>query len=87
MPDDVNRSSPAELDFDVLAFDQEQVVGAGLLRAATQGIGLSLGDQAAAASCNAVEVTTDRAWGEVEVGIALEVLDEPRYRMSRFALR
>lgn len=77
VPDEVITSSLAELDFDVLAFDQEQAVRAGLLRAATRGVGLSLGDRAclsAAASCNAVAVTADRAWGKFEVGIAIEVL-------------
>jgi ribonuclease VapC len=77
VPDEVITSSLAELDFDVLAFDQEQAVRAGLLRASTRGAGLSLGDRAclsAAASSNAVAVTTDRAWGKVDIGIAIEVL-------------
>lgn len=77
VPDDVITSSLAELDFDVLAFDQEQASRAGLLRGATRGAGLSLGDRAclsAAATRDAVAVTTDRAWSKVEVGIAIEVL-------------
>lgn len=77
VPDEVITSSLAELDFDVLTFDQEQAVRAGLLRASTRGAGLSLGDRAclsAAASSNAVAVTTDRAWGKVDIGIAIEVL-------------
>jgi ribonuclease VapC len=77
VPDEVITSSLAELDFDVLAFDQNQAVRAGLLRAATRGAGLSLGDRAclsAATASNAVAVTTDRAWGKVDVEIAIEVL-------------
>ena len=77
VPDDVITSSLAELDFDVLAFDQEQASRAGLLRDATQGTGLSLGDRAylgTAATRDAVAVTTDLAWSKVEVGIAIEVL-------------
>lgn len=77
VPDEVITSSLAELNFDVLAFDQSQAVRAGLLRAATRSIGLSLGDRAclgAAASCNAVAVTADRAWGKLELNIAVEVL-------------
>lgn len=77
VPDDVITSSLAELSFDVVAFDQSQAVRAGLLRAVTRVIGLSLGDRAclsAAESCNAVAVTTDRAWGKLELDIAVEVL-------------
>lgn len=77
VPDEIIASSLAELNFDVLAFDQSQAVRAGLLRASTQSIGLSLGDRAclsAAGSCNAVAVTTDRAWGKLELDIAVEVL-------------
>jgi ribonuclease VapC len=77
VPDEVITSSLAELDFDVLDFDQSQAAHAGLLRTATRSIGLSLGDRAclgAAASCNAVAVTTDRAWGKLDVDIVIEVL-------------
>lgn len=77
VPDDVIIASLAELDFDVLVFDQEQALRAGLLRAVTRGAGLSLGDRAclsAAASTHAVAVTTDRAWNKVEIGTAIEVL-------------
>lgn len=77
VPDEVITSSLAELNFDVLAFDQSQAVHAGLLRAATRSVGLSLGDRAclsAAESCNAVAVTTDRAWGKLDVDIVVEVL-------------
>jgi ribonuclease VapC len=77
VPDEVITSSLAELNFDVLAFDQSQAVRAGVLRASTRSNGLSLGDRAclsAAESCNAVAVTTDRAWGKLELDIAVEVL-------------
>ena len=77
VPDEVIMSSLTELNFDVLAFDQSQAVRAGLLRTSTQSNGLSLGDRAclsAAESCNAVAVTTDRAWGKLQLDIAVEVL-------------
>ena len=77
VPDEVITSSLAELNFDVLAFDQSQAVRAGLLRASTRSNGLSLGDRAclsAAKSCNAVAATTDRAWGKLELDIVVEVL-------------
>lgn len=77
VPDEVIASSLAELDFDVLDFDQSQAVRAGLLRTATRRVGLSLGDRAclsAAASCDAVAVTTDQAWSKLELDIVVEVL-------------
>lgn len=77
VPDEVIASSLAELNFDVIAFNQSQAVRAGLLRASTRSNGLSLGDRAcltAAESCNAVAVTTDRAWGKLELDIVVEVL-------------
>jgi PIN domain nuclease of toxin-antitoxin system len=77
VPDEVITSSLAELNFDVIAFNQSQAVRAGLLRASTRSNGLSLGDRAclsAAGSCNAVAVTTDRAWGKLELDIVVEVL-------------
>jgi ribonuclease VapC len=77
VPDEVIMSSLAELNLDVLAFDEGQAARAGLLRTATRGTGLSLGDRAclsAAESCNAVAVTTDRAWGKLQLDIAVEVL-------------
>lgn len=77
VPDEVITSSLAELNFDVIAFNQSQAVRAGLLRASTRSNGLSLGDRAclsAAESCNAVAATTDRAWGKLELDIVVEVL-------------
>jgi ribonuclease VapC len=77
VPDEVITSSLAELNFDVIEFNQSQAVRAGLLRASTRSNGLSLGDRAclsAAESCNAVAVTTDRAWGKLELDIVVEVL-------------
>jgi PIN domain nuclease of toxin-antitoxin system len=77
VPDEVITSSLAELNFDVIAFNQSQAVRAGLLRSSTRSNGLSLGDRAclsAAESCNAVALTTDRAWGKLELDIVVEVL-------------
>jgi ribonuclease VapC len=77
VPDEVISSSLAELNFDVIAFNQIQAVRAGLLRASTRSNGLSLGDRAclsAAESCNAVAVTTDRAWSKLQLDIVVEVL-------------
>ncbi len=57
-----------DFDVDVVAFDNEQAIAAGLLRNKTRKKGLSLGDRAClalAASRNAIAVTTDKAWMEL----------------------
>jgi PIN domain nuclease of toxin-antitoxin system len=68
----------AELDIEVVAMDRGQAEAAGRLRAATRGAaGLSLGDRcclALAQRLNATAVTTDRAWGGLEMDIAVEVV-------------
>ncbi|WP_199560203.1 PIN domain-containing protein [Sphingomonas psychrotolerans] len=76
VPDDVIADSLAELNLDVVAFDQPQALRAGLLRQATRAAGLSLGDRAclaAAAEAGATAITTDRVWGGLDLGISIEV--------------
>jgi PIN domain nuclease of toxin-antitoxin system len=66
-----------ELDLDVVPLDQAQAETAGRLRAATRKAGLSLGDWAClalAASRGAVAVTTDRAWSNLSLDAAVEVV-------------
>ena len=66
-----------ELDLDVIAFDRAQGEAAGRLRSATRQAGLSLGDRACLAlaqSRGAVAFTTDRAWADLDVGVAIEVV-------------
>lgn len=76
VPEGVIIDSLAELDLDVIPFDQPQAIRAGLLRQATRPDGLSLGDRAclaSAATAGATAITTDRAWGDLDLGIAIEV--------------
>ena len=76
VPDDVIVDSLAELDLDVIAFDQPQAMRAGLLRQATRAAGLSLGDRAclaSAATTGATAITTDRAWSDLDLGVSIEV--------------
>ena len=76
VPDDVIADSLAELDLDVVAFDQPQALRAGLLRKETRAAGLSLGDRAClatAAEAGATAITTDRIWGDLDLGIAIQV--------------
>ncbi len=76
VPEGVIADSLAELDLDVVAFDRPQAMRAGLLRQATRAAGLSLGDRAclaSAAEAGATAITTDRIWGDLDLGISIEV--------------
>lgn len=81
----VDRGTPAQqiaeimeqLDVEVVLADRELAMRAGLLRAETRGMGLSLGDRyclALAASRNAVAVTADRAWADLDIGLSIEMV-------------
>jgi PIN domain nuclease of toxin-antitoxin system len=66
----------AQLDVEVVPVDRAQATTAGLLRGGTRSAGLSLGDRmclALAIGRNAVALTTDRAWGELELEVTVEV--------------
>lgn len=67
----------SELDLDVRPFDRAQAERAGIFRISTRGQGLSLGDRACLALTEAMArtaITTDRAWAELDIGIAIEVV-------------
>jgi PIN domain nuclease of toxin-antitoxin system len=64
------------LDLDVAPFDAEQARLAGLLRAQTRRLGLSLGDRACLALAGlrgATVLTCDASWAELEIGCAVEL--------------
>ncbi len=66
-----------ELDIDIVAVDREQADTGAMLRGATRGIALSLGDRsclALALSRAAVAVTVDSSWAALEIGIAIEAV-------------
>jgi ribonuclease VapC len=80
----VDRGTPREqileimgqLDVEVVPVDQAQATTAGLLRDSTRSAGLSLGDRlclALAISRDAVALTTDRVWADLELGATVEV--------------
>lgn len=76
VPEDVIADSLAELDLDVVTFDRAQAMRAGLFREATRALGLSLGDRACLASAalaGATAITTDRVWGDLDLGVSIEV--------------
>lgn len=63
--------------FDIVAFDHQQALVAGELRRRTRHLGLSLGDRACLAMAlvrGGHVVTADRAWAELDLGVAIEVI-------------
>lgn len=64
------------LDLDVRVFDSPTAILAGKLRGITRHAGLSLGDRACLAFAqreSATALTTDKAWAELDIGIAVEL--------------
>jgi PIN domain nuclease of toxin-antitoxin system len=77
VPESVIQRFVAQLRVEVIPVDQEQAVTAGLLRSQTKSVGLSLGDRvclALALQQNCPVLTTDRAWGEVKLGIEVRLI-------------
>ena len=75
-PDEA-ASDIADTGLDIDGFGPELAVLAGRLRATTKHKGLSLGDRACLAMAirkNAVAVTADRQWVDLDVGCAVEVI-------------
>jgi PIN domain nuclease of toxin-antitoxin system len=67
----------AALELDVRPFDEELAYAAGAFLPATRGFGLSLGDRACLALARQLgrtALTTDRAWRQVDVGVAIEII-------------
>lgn len=65
------------LGLETIPFDMEQALNAGLLRAMTQGAGLSLGDRAClnlAKMLGLPALTADKAWTEISVGASVRVI-------------
>ena len=66
-----------KLAVETVAFDAAQAIVAGLLRRETRGFGLSVGDRACLALAQregATALTTDRAWRQPDLGVAIEVI-------------
>lgn len=60
------------LSLDVVPFDEEQALQAGILALETKGLGLSLGDRACLALgivTGCAVLTVDKAWLEVDLGV------------------
>lgn len=62
-------------DIEIVEFDADLALSAGVLRAATRHLGLSLGDRACLALAQKLGVTAltaDRAWVGLDLGIVVE---------------
>ena len=71
------RASLLGFGLEIRPFDAALAVAAGLLRTATRGQGLSLGDRACMALAireQARVVTADRAWAALDLGVEVELI-------------
>ena len=71
------REHLESLHLEVIPFETEQAYIAGMLRAETRSVGLSLGDRACLALARQLRVpalTADRRWAELDVGIDVQVI-------------
>ncbi|MER8595370.1 type II toxin-antitoxin system VapC family toxin [Mesorhizobium sp. M1182] len=67
----------ASLGMPIAVFDDAMGIAAGQLRQLTRHRGLSLGDRACLALAireNAIAVTADRDWGDLDVGCKIELI-------------
>ena len=65
------------LNLEVIPFDEPLALCCASLRPLTRHLGLSLGDRAClglAQQLNYTAVTTDKAWGQLNIGISIEVV-------------
>ncbi len=79
MPEKAIRQALHGLDLEVIPFDEEHSYGTGLLRAATERKGLSLGDRACLDTARRLglpALTTDKMWGKLSVGALVRVIRE-----------
>ena len=77
MPEKAVRQALQPLGLEIVPFDEEQAYQAGLLRAAAQDMGISLGDRAClnlAKMLGVEALTADRAWAGLSVGATIKVI-------------
>jgi ribonuclease VapC len=71
------RSALATLNLDIVPFDDEQAMETARLRPLTRPLGLSLSDRACLALARKLRLpamTTDRAWGRLDIGVQVTVI-------------
>ena len=77
IPEEDIRQILSNLNLEVIDFNEEQALKAGMLRPNTKSIGLSFGDRACLALAiflNQPVLTTDRLWGSINVGVEVRVV-------------
>ncbi len=77
MPEKAIRHAMQPLGLEIVSFDEEQSYQAGLLRTATQDMGISLGDRAClslAKMLGVTALTADRAWAGLSVGATIKII-------------
>ena len=77
IPEEDIRQILSNLTLEVIDFNEEQALKAGMLRPNTKSIGLSFGDRACLALgiiLNQPVLTTDRLWGSINVGVEVRVV-------------
>ncbi len=77
IPEEDIRQILSNLNLEVIDFNEEQALKAGMLRPITKSIGLSFGDRACLALgiiLNQPVLTTDRLWGSINVGVEVRVV-------------
>jgi PIN domain nuclease of toxin-antitoxin system len=77
IPEEDIRQILSNLNLEVIDFNKEQALKAGMLRPNTKSIGLSFGDRACLALAiflNQPVLTTDRLWGSINVGVDVRVV-------------
>ena len=78
VPEPVIRHSIETIGLDIVEFDADDALAAGLLRPSTRAAGLSFGDRACLALAQqggAPVLTADRAWAELDLdGVEVELV-------------
>ena len=77
VPEKAIHQALQPLGLEIVPFDEEQAYNAGLMRTATQDMGVSLGDRAClslARTLGVVALTADRAWAGLSVGVTIKVI-------------
>jgi PIN domain nuclease of toxin-antitoxin system len=77
IPEEDIRQIISHLNLEVIDFNEEQALKAGILRPITKSIGLSFGDRACLALgiiLNQPVLTTDRLWVSINVGVEVRLL-------------
>jgi len=75
LPEEAIREMHANFDFEQIPFDSNAALMAAALRNGTRRLGLSLGDRACLAlakSREAIALTADQPWRELDLGIRVE---------------